>query len=127
STIPPSSSSGRRAVSERGAFVSLLRNLGDRAHDNLSYRVLVHEMVLLNAAAVIEDQRSTLDALRASLDPDNPEAVEAWAAALQRALSMPWLSEHWPEGWLRQADTGTRPLTLIAVALLRAQREAERP
>jgi hypothetical protein len=57
---------------------------------------------------------ATLDALRASLDPERPEAVEAWAAALR--VTMPSAA---PEGgrWYRQ----------IAAALLRARAEAGRP
>jgi hypothetical protein len=62
---------------------------------------------------------ATLDALRASLDPDNPEAVKAWAAALHEVTTgitspdVDWIFE------------GTREE--LAAALLRARAEAERP
>jgi hypothetical protein len=59
-------------------------------------------------------------ALRASLDPDSAEAVEAWAEALHRAIP------HW---------AGSKPETVPhhdihvehAFSLLRARAEAERP
>lgn len=61
------------------AFTDVLRSYADRAHDNLTYRTMVPEHVLRDAAAVIDDYRDR----RGTLD-------EAWAE-VEAAL---------PEGWV---------------------------
>lgn len=48
------------APREDGAFVATLRAYADRAHDNESYRALVPEHVLRDAAEVIADYRARL-------------------------------------------------------------------
>jgi hypothetical protein len=57
---------------------------------------------------------ATLDALRAGLDPERPEAVEAWAGYLERECI-----------WHRGAAADS--VRDCAAALLRARAEAERP
>jgi hypothetical protein len=54
-------------------------------------------------------------ALRASLDPERPEAVEAWAAALRQVMAP------------SVRDAGYQPWAHRAAALLRARAKAERP
>ena len=76
----------------------------------------------LNLSFAVRDRRvllATLDALRASLDPDNEAAVEAWAAALDAAE---WPASEYPRGY-----EDPRWLRAMATALLHARAEAGRP
>jgi hypothetical protein len=72
---------------------------------------------LLRAA---EGFRAALDALRASLDPDRPEAVEAWAAVVHS------IGCDYPTGGQGRCPYWDAHRQRVA-ALLHAQAKAERP
>jgi hypothetical protein len=63
-------------------------------------------------------------ALRASLDPESPEAVEAWAAALAATMEVP---PNWMVATDSDPDRAQVAYRYAAAALLRARAAAERP